>query len=83
MHPAGRFQNRTRRAAALVELGITAISVGLEDSTVIRQMRLRMFTRAVGKEIIPPRGIPAWDKAEPAYRFGYGARSYYGKKYSK
>ena len=39
--------------------------------------------QASGKEIIPPRGIPAWDKAEPAYRFGYGARSYYGKKYSK
>ena len=51
MHPAGRFQNRTRRAAALVELGITAISVGLEDSAVIRQMRLRMFTRAVARVI--------------------------------
>ena len=39
--------------------------------------------QAAGKEIIPPRGTPAYDKAEPAYRFGYGARSHYGKKYSK
>lgn len=38
--------------------------------------------QASGKEAIPPRGAPTFDKAEPAYRFGYGARSYYGKKYS-
>ncbi len=37
--------------------------------------------QASGKEAIPPRGTPTFDKAEPAYRFGYGARSYYGKKY--
>src|ERR1700761_8284415 len=39
--------------------------------------------QAAGKEAIPPRGEPTFDKAEPAYRFGYGARSHYGKKYSK
>ena len=39
--------------------------------------------QAAGKEIIPPRGTLAYDKAEPAYRFGFGARSHYGKKYSK
>ena len=38
--------------------------------------------QASGKESIPPRGEPVYEKAEPAYRFGYGARSYYGKKYS-
>ena len=37
--------------------------------------------QASGKESIPPRGVPVYDKAEPAYRFGYGARSHYGKKY--
>jgi hypothetical protein len=37
--------------------------------------------QAAGSEAIPPRGVPAYDKAEPAYRFGYGARSHYGKKY--
>ena len=39
--------------------------------------------QAAGKEIIPPRGTPAYDKAEPDYRFGYVARSHYGKKFSK
>jgi len=39
--------------------------------------------QAAGKEAIPPRGVPAYDQAEPAYRFGYGARSHFGKKYSK
>ena len=39
--------------------------------------------QAAGKEPIPPRGQPAYEQVEPAYRFGYGARSYYGKKYSK
>jgi hypothetical protein len=38
--------------------------------------------QAAGKEAIPPRGTPTFDKAEPAYRFGHGARTYYGKKYS-
>jgi hypothetical protein len=39
--------------------------------------------QAAGKDPIPPRGQPAYEQVEPAYRFGYGARSYYGKKYSK
>jgi hypothetical protein len=38
--------------------------------------------QASGKEAIPPRGQAVFEKAEPAYRFGYGARSNYGKKYS-
>lgn len=37
--------------------------------------------QASGKQPIPPRGQPVYEKAEPAYRFGYGARSYYGKKH--
>jgi len=37
--------------------------------------------QASGKEPIPPRGQPVYDEIEPAYRFGYGARSYYGKRY--
>lgn len=39
--------------------------------------------QASGKQPIPPRGTPVYEKAEPAYRFGYGARSYYGQKYPK
>jgi hypothetical protein len=38
--------------------------------------------QASGKEAIPARGEPTFDKAEPAYRFGVGARSHYGKKYT-
>jgi hypothetical protein len=39
--------------------------------------------QAAGKESIPPRGQPVYDDVEPAYRFGYGARSYYGRRYPK
>jgi|SRR5581483_9587171 len=37
--------------------------------------------QASGKEAIPPRGQPVYEDIEPAYRFGHGARSYYGKRY--
>lgn len=37
--------------------------------------------QAAGKQAIPPRGVPVYENAEPAYRFGYGARAHYGKKY--
>jgi hypothetical protein len=37
--------------------------------------------QAAGKQPIPPRGQPVYENAAPAYRFGYGARSHYGKKY--
>jgi hypothetical protein len=37
--------------------------------------------QSTGKEAIPPRGQPVYEKAEPALRFGYGARSYYAKRY--
>ncbi|HEY3853145.1 MAG TPA: hypothetical protein VGO67_01985 [Verrucomicrobiae bacterium] len=37
--------------------------------------------QSTGKEAIPPRGVPNYEKAEPALRFGYGARSYYAKRY--
>jgi hypothetical protein len=39
--------------------------------------------QASGNQPIPPRGVPVYEKIEPAYRFGYGAKSHYGKKYSK
>ncbi|HEY3914828.1 MAG TPA: hypothetical protein VGN61_10115 [Verrucomicrobiae bacterium] len=38
--------------------------------------------QASGSEPVPPRGQTVYEKVEPAYRFGYGARSHYGKKYS-
>jgi len=37
--------------------------------------------QAAGTEAIPPMGQPVFEEAEPAYRFGYGARSYYHGKY--
>lgn len=37
--------------------------------------------QAVGKEPIPPRGEPTFEEAEQGYRFGYGARRHYGKRY--
>jgi hypothetical protein len=39
--------------------------------------------QASGNQPIPPRGVPVYEKIEPAYRFGYGARSYYRQKYPK
>jgi hypothetical protein len=38
--------------------------------------------QASGTQAVPPRGETVYEKAEPAYRFGYGARSQYGSKYS-
>jgi hypothetical protein len=37
--------------------------------------------QAAGKESIPSRHQPNYEKAEPALRFGYGARSHYRDKY--
>ena len=37
--------------------------------------------QAVGTEVIPPRHQANYAEAEPAYRFGYGAYSYYGGKH--
>ena len=37
--------------------------------------------QASGKEAIPPRGVPTYEEVEPAYRYGFGARSIYGAEY--
>ena len=37
--------------------------------------------QAAGKQPVPPRGAPTVEEHEDAYRFGYGAREYYGKRY--
>jgi len=37
--------------------------------------------QAAGKEPIPPANEPNYEEAEPAYRFGYGARQHYGEQY--
>ena len=39
--------------------------------------------QASGKEAIPPRKEPTYEEVEPAYRFGYGARSKYGADYTE
>lgn len=38
--------------------------------------------QASGKQPIPPRGEPTYEEIEDAYRFGYGAHSQYGKRYT-
>jgi len=37
--------------------------------------------QASGTQAIPRRGESVYEKAEPAYRFGYGARTHYGTRY--
>lgn len=37
--------------------------------------------QATGKKTIPPRGVPNYEEAESAYRYGYGARKHYGNEY--
>ena len=39
--------------------------------------------QAAGKEEIPPRGMPNYEEIEDACRFGYGARSQYGNRFSR
>jgi len=39
--------------------------------------------QAAGKQPIPPRGMPTYEETEDAYRFGYGARSQYGKRFTR
>jgi hypothetical protein len=38
--------------------------------------------QASGKQPIPPRGQPTYEEVEDAYRFGYGARSQYGRQFA-
>src|SRR5512141_2473158 len=37
--------------------------------------------QAAGKQPIPPRGEPTYEQVEDAYRFGYGARVQYQRRY--
>ena len=37
--------------------------------------------QASGTQAIPRRSESVYEKAEPAYRFGYGARTHYGTRY--
>jgi hypothetical protein len=37
--------------------------------------------QASGKEAIPPRGEATYEEVEPAYRYGFGARSQYEDEY--
>ena len=49
--PTGRFQDRARRAARLVELAIAAVGVGLEYSGVVGQVRLGMLAGPIARVI--------------------------------
>lgn len=46
----------------------------------LQQTLPNTVAQAIGEEPIPARGVPAYEDAEAAYRFGYGARRYYGKE---
>src|SRR6185503_16429976 len=39
--------------------------------------------QAAGKEPIPPAGVPNFEEYEPAFKFGYGARQYYGSRFNQ
>ena len=51
MDPAGRLQDRPRLAIRLVQLVVSAISVGLENPSVVGEMRLGMLAGAVARVI--------------------------------
>jgi hypothetical protein len=47
MDPARRLDQRTRLAVGLVQLGVTAIGIGLKDPGIHLQMRLRVLARPI------------------------------------
>ena len=51
MRPARRLDDRARLAVGFIELGVAAISVGLEDPGIAGQMRLRMLAAAIARVI--------------------------------
>src|SRR5882757_11548605 len=51
MDPAGCFPDRSRLAIGLVQLVISAISVSLENPSIIGEMRLGMLARSVARVI--------------------------------
>ena len=53
---------------------------GSEPDT--RQKIVNTVKQAAGQEAIPPRHEPTYEEYESAYRFGFGARSKYGKEHT-
>ena len=51
MDPAGGFQDRPRLAIGLVQLGVSAVRVSLENPSVVGEMRLRVLAGAVARVI--------------------------------
>ena len=51
VHPARRLDERARLAVGLIELGVSAKSVGLEDPGIAGQVRLRMIAAPVARVI--------------------------------
>jgi len=41
------------------------------------------LSQAAGRQAIPPSNAPNFEEEEAAYRYGYGAREYYGQRYSQ
>jgi hypothetical protein len=58
MHPTRRLDQRPRLAGGVIELGVSAIGVGLEDPGIAGQMRLRMLAAAIAR-VIEHRSPPA------------------------
>ena len=51
MHPTGRFPDRPRTSFGLVEFGVSAEGVGLQDATIVGQMRLWMLAPSIARVI--------------------------------
>src|ERR1700684_2750153 len=51
MDPTGRFPDRPRTSLGLVEFGVSAEGVGLEDAAIVGQMRLRMLAPSIARVI--------------------------------
>ena len=51
MNQAGRFPDRPRTSQGLVEFGVTAEGVGLQDTAMVGQMRLRMLAPSMARVI--------------------------------
>jgi hypothetical protein len=51
MDPTGRLPDRPRTSLGLVEFGVSAEGVGLQDAAIVGQMRLRMLAPAIARVI--------------------------------
>jgi len=63
------------------DLEQTKHDLGSKHAPDLKQSAAATVTQAAGREPTPPPQVPNFDQDEPAYRFGYGARTHYGSRY--